>query len=1177
MDSSSSVAMGRRAVVSFAQRMLRLASLLLLGAMGIAWSGQSLAQSCDFVAIGSTNEIGLPGTNVSFTIEAQTACAPTVNVSLVVNGGDGTGGATVVPPANPTLTLDTPYTFNVTLGPTPGGTGTVTATCLSGGCAGDTQVFTFRTNNDFDFTATTPVALVVNQITPATVGTNLLLNGAPTALQTRYTNAGSGALLGNQTPDAAGDTSLTQGFALAGNYVIRANVACPIAFVLEGCAAVPPIDYAVQVEPVSVNPVTPLADTAFSGVAKTLTVDYGSASLPAPDGTPMTWTITAQPPGGDGTLIGNPVAGGESDATFNATVLGNYTVVANSGCTFCAPGLQTFTITVVPAPFVMLPISGNPMNGSVGTPMQARIRLLQGATPVAGAAVRWTATPTFSPAVVNSTTVATGNALATFTPSAVGNFPAALTAEYDPDGVPANGDEVSYSFDVNVAAAAPPTLVAVTPNPATTSVGAATNFTVRLEQAGVPVNGGAIQWTATAPFAPAAAASATNAAGDASASFTASTTGSFPGAITALHDPDGIPANGDESQVVFNVNVNPATTLVATSGGGQSAFTGSAFAAPLVVLAENGGTPAPGVTILWAVSGNATLVAGGPTDAAGNASATVTAGASAGPVTVTATRQDAVAATASFSLTVTTAGTLAIVSGDGQTLVPGTASEPLAVVLRDAAGNPVPGAAISWTTSAGTLGTAATTTSATGASSNTVTADAPGAIEVTASSPLAAAPVTFALNGALAGLPGLGREALATAQALDEACPALAALPAPSPGQADLLQRCRELARSAAVDPGATALALDQLMANVALAQANAGLSAAQSQFQNLKTRIAALRSGTGGTRFGGLALNTPGGPLSLGLLATALSGEESVAEVGGDFSRWGFFGAGNIGRGEADGGAVDPAYDYDIEGLTFGVDYRWSDRWIVGGSLGLTRQDTDLPQGRGGLETSGWSVSGYTTYYQPDSWYVDGVLTWGRNDYEMLRRIQYTLPQPGGGTVSIDQEARSDSKGDLLSAAFTFGRDFNRGAWGLGPYARLLFTRLDFDAIDESLDAGDGSGLGLHINSRSVDSLASVLGGKLTYTASTDWGVLMPHLQLEWEHEFQDDPQALEARFINDPTGTAMVLEGDPLDTDYFRIGLGMSMVLTKGRSGFFYYERLVGRNGTSQYNLALGFRMEF
>ena len=53
--------------------------------------------------------------------------------------------------------------------------------------------------------------------------------------------------------------------------------------------------------------------------------------------------------------------------------------------------------------------------------------------------------------------------------------------------------------------------------------------------------------------------------------------------------------------------------------------------------------------------------------------------------------------------------------------------------------------------------------------------------------------------------------------------------------------------------------------------------------------------------------------------------------------------------------------------------------------------------------------------------------------------------------------------------------------------------------------------------------------------------------------------------------------VRGDRLDTNYFRLGLGLSMVLTRGRSGFMYYERLAGMNGMSQYNLALGFRMEF
>ncbi|MAL02796.1 MAG: hypothetical protein CL625_00755, partial [Arenimonas sp.] len=559
------------------------------------------------------------------------------------------------------------------------------------------------------------------------------------------------------------------------------------------------------------------------------------------------------------------------------------------------------------------------------------------------------------------------------------------------------------------------------------------------------------------------------------------------------------------------------------------------------------------------------------------ASASVTAGTTPGPLLVTATRQDAPAVSVSFTLFVDQPGNLQIVSGDGQTLRAGVLSEPMVIRLLDAGGAPVSGIAITWSTTAGTLESPTSVTDGSGEASMRLTLDTPGEAEVTANAVQATAPVVFRLRGALAGLSGLNATQAEVAGAVDNFCPALAGLPSRTPGQQDLYERCQELARAAGIDPAATVLALDQLMADVALAQANSAFAAAQSQFQNLRARIAALRSGTQGTDFGGLALSTPQGLFSLGLMAQSLGDEDPSLEIGADFSRWGFFVSGVLGRGEVDPGQVDPAYDTDIEGLTAGVDYRISDRWILGGSLGMTRQDTTLPGGRGEIETSGWSVSGYTTYYRPDSWYMDGVVTWGRNDYDLLREINYTLPQPGGTSLTIDQRARSASDGDLLSLAFTFGRDFNKGAWGLGPYGRLLFTRVDFEAIEETLQPGPGSGLGLRIEERELESLASVLGGKLTYTHSTDWGVLMPHLQLEWEHEFRDDPQALEARFLNDPTGTAMLLRGDELDTDYFRIGLGLSMVLTKGRSGFFYYERLMGKDRTSQYNLALGFRMEF
>ena len=48
-------------------------------------------------------------------------------------------------------------------------------------------------------------------------------------------------------------------------------------------------------------------------------------------------------------------------------------------------------------------------------------------------------------------------------------------------------------------------------------------------------------------------------------------------------------------------------------------------------------------------------------------------------------------------------------------------------------------------------------------------------------------------------------------------------------------------------------------------------------------------------------------------------------------------------------------------------------------------------------------------------------------------------------------------------------------------------------------------------------------------------------------------------------------------MDGNYFRVGIGLSLVLTHGRSGFVNYTAITGRDGLTQDNLSLGFRMEF
>ncbi len=528
--------------------------------------------------------------------------------------------------------------------------------------------------------------------------------------------------------------------------------------------------------------------------------------------------------------------------------------------------------------------------------------------------------------------------------------------------------------------------------------------------------------------------------------------------------------------------------------------------------------------------------------------------------------------------------TLTLVSGNNQSVVLPTPSAPLVVELRSGGtGNPVPGATINWSTNNGTLASATTITDSSGRSSNTATLEVAGAASVTASSSSpAAGPISFSLNGSngrITDLNGLTPEQRAVAVALDNACPALAARSTRTSAEDDLLRRCEELEQAASSNPSQVGNALNALFAGSAFLQSTAALQISATQFDNIKARIAALRSGAGGRHFGGLALNTPSGAFPLGSTFDALLGatEQKKPEVGTDFDRWGFFASGTLGHGSADPSHVLPGYNFDTGGLTAGVDYRYSNSWIFGASAGYARFNSDLDANRGHMNTRGWSLSAYSTVFHQDSWYVDSVLSWGHNSYDIDRRILYTVTTPFR-TTSIDTRATANSSGSNLAGSLTVGRDFQKGGWSIGPYLRGNLARLSFDDYRESLPAGTpGSGLGLLVKSRDVQSASSVLGGKFTYASSRSWGVLMPHIQVEWEHEFKSDPYRLEAHFLNDPTATPILVHGDPLDSDFFRLGLGLSFILTGGKSGFVYYEKTLGREGITQDNLALGIRLEF
>ncbi|MEZ5543887.1 MAG: autotransporter domain-containing protein [Lysobacteraceae bacterium] len=724
---------------------------------------------------------------------------------------------------------------------------------------------------------------------------------------------------------------------------------------------------------------------------------------------------------------------------------------------------------------------------------------------------------------------------------------------------------------------------------------------VQVLQGGSGVSGATIDWAITSGNASLDASSSVS---DANGFATMSLTfGSQPGTVgihAAIH-------GSSASDVNFSVSSQAPTapdvvTLSLVSGDGQSTQAGSALPQALVISVmrsssgcqigeDQGCPPVPdaGATVVWTVTpaaASSTPISTSTVGSDGRASIQITTASNyVGAFTVRAEHFDEPNVAATFHATTTAAPvitTLEIVSGNGQANPVGWPSAPLVVRVLDGAGNPVSGLTIAFTATNATVTPTTAVTDAQGQASTIANITNPSPAQITARIQGQEAAVVFMLNGGLSGIPILTDRQRAYARAMDTMWPALRTKPTLTPEEQDLAARCLELIQIA--DSGQTDVqgALGAMAQDTAPTQANAAISANTAQFDNIASRIVALRGGASGVSLGGLSLGMPnGGLMPLSFLPSAvLSKAAADATAGNDpgFSRWGFFATGTIGRGKRDDHGENAGYDFDTAGITAGFDYRVRDNLVLGVSVGYTKQNTDLAQGGGEVKTDGLSLSFYGSWYSEKSWYLDAVLTHGRNSYDMKRHINYSIQTAQGGTSTVNQMARSDGDGTQTALSLSVGRDIQKGAWSISPYLRGNLTRIDFDGYEEAmLDNQPGEGLALGVESRDLDSRTLVFGSRFAYTMSRDWGILTPHMHLEWEHEFKDDPDQITAYFRYDPLRTPIQIEGEALDSNYANVGIGLSALFPKGRSAFLLYEKMLGASHLSRDTISIGVRMEF
>jgi outer membrane autotransporter protein len=647
---------------------------------------------------------------------------------------------------------------------------------------------------------------------------------------------------------------------------------------------------------------------------------------------------------------------------------------------------------------------------------------------------------------------------------------------------------------------------------------------------------------------------------------------------------------GSAGQVIFSETATPANAAI-VSGNNQTGTTGSPLQ-PFVVQLGSPSGGASGVTVTWSVvQGSGTLASPTTvTDAGGNTSNTLTLGPNAGAVVVQASAPSFGSVTFTSTAVSGAPGgaVLTIVSGNNQALIPNDSSQPLIVKLTSN-NAPVAGVTIQWSVSgsSGSLDNSTTVTDSTGQTQNRVKVVLPASYTVTAqvANQPTIAPATFTFNNAVVNLPALNPGQTGVAHAIDRACPALATAATLTAPQQDLLARCSEIVVNSGTNPSQVPGALDAMLNNKTTPQSGLADTVMQGQLTNLNTRLTELRQGSHGFSVGGLALNEDGRSLPAGSLSDIFTSyrkdpkESTDEEVGKDFDRWGFFATGLVDRGGASAEGMAPGYDFRNASLTAGIDYRFNDAFVGGLALGYASNNSDIDQNAGKVDVDSFSLNAYFTWYRNNDFYVEGSAVADWLNYDLSRNIAYQIANLSGGTTNVDNTAEASPNGHQYTLSLSVGKDFNREAWTMSPYVRGVYTHVTLDGFDEHMTdtTGPGSGLATSVESRSFTSELGVVGGRISRTMTTDWGVLVPNALIEWNHEFKNDPQTVVTRFLADPTQTPIIVTDTRVDQNYFNLGIGLNAILPKGRSGFLYYEHVTGYSGIHENRLSAGIRIEF
>jgi outer membrane lipase/esterase len=287
----------------------------------------------------------------------------------------------------------------------------------------------------------------------------------------------------------------------------------------------------------------------------------------------------------------------------------------------------------------------------------------------------------------------------------------------------------------------------------------------------------------------------------------------------------------------------------------------------------------------------------------------------------------------------------------------------------------------------------------------------------------------------------------------------------------------------------------------------------------------------------------------------------------------WSIFASVDLGRLDRDVSENEAAFDGGSNRLTAGVNYQASPKWLLGFALNHSQDELDFSDSKGysDLQMTGALLS---ANFSPNQRFnFDAYLGSFNGSSDNLREIAYTFSTLRGDPFSLNASAFSSPSLRRKVGGASASLQWNRSAWSGNIQLGMDQAKTNLDAYIET----GGDGFALKVPEREIFSKTAYLGFSIARTYSVSWGVVVPSVRANVRKEFENPSRNLTVLLNEDVSKTPISFATSDPDTQWGEVGVGVSLVMSKGHQAFFEYRQRFSHSFLQERTLSLGWRKEF